>query len=76
MSEIYVSRYDRHCLDKLLGSTTEERLIEEGHVFKLTDGTEYNAGTPAQVSTRTLTVQTTEAPPPPPPPEEEEEQTL
>jgi hypothetical protein len=41
MEMLYVSRYDRHSLDKLIGSTTEARLIEEGHVFTLTDGRVY-----------------------------------
>jgi hypothetical protein len=41
MEMLYVSRYDRHCLDKLIGSSTEERLILEGHVFTLTDGRLY-----------------------------------
>ena len=38
---IYVGRYDRHCLDKLIGTSTEARLIEEGHIFTLMDGSEY-----------------------------------
>lgn len=42
---IYVDRYDRHCLDKLVGTTTEDRLREEGHTFTLSDGTPYLAET-------------------------------
>lgn len=38
---VYMDRYDRHCLDKLINTSTEERLRAEGHVFMLTDGTEY-----------------------------------
>jgi len=41
MEALYVSRYDRHCLDKLIGSSTEARLIEEEHVFTLSDGRAY-----------------------------------
>jgi hypothetical protein len=41
MELLYISRYDRHCLEKLIGTSTEERLIEEGHIFTLSDGTEY-----------------------------------
>lgn len=41
MEHFIVSRYDRHCLDKLLGTSTEQRLLEEGHTFTLSDGTEY-----------------------------------
>jgi hypothetical protein len=41
MEITYLSTYDRHCLDKLIGTSTEDRLRAEGHVFTLTDGTEY-----------------------------------
>jgi hypothetical protein len=43
MAEITIlTRYDRECLETLLGTTTEERLKEEGHTFTLTDGTVYH----------------------------------
>lgn len=60
MAELYISRYDRHCLDKLLGTSTEDRLVAEGHVFTLSDGTEYDPGLSAQGSTRSLTILTEE----------------
>jgi len=41
MEALYVNRYDRHSLDKLIGTSTEARLIEEEHVFTLTDGRAY-----------------------------------
>jgi len=41
MEVLYVNRYDRHSLDKLIGSSTEARLIEEEHVFTLSDGRAY-----------------------------------
>jgi hypothetical protein len=51
MAEVlYLSRYDRHCLDKLLGTSTEARLRDEGHVFVLSDGSEYDPGNPTYQS--------------------------
>ena len=42
MSElVYVDRYNRHCLDKLIGTSTEDRLVSEGHQFTLSDGTPF-----------------------------------
>lgn len=37
-----LTRYDRHCLDTLLDTSTEARLRVEGYVFTLTDLTEYS----------------------------------
>jgi len=55
MSELlYLSRYDRNCLDKLLGTSTEARLKAANHVFVLTDGTEYDPGPTQDASLRLL----------------------
>lgn len=66
MEHFLISRYDRHCLDKLLGTSTEIRLIEEGHIFTLSDGTEYDPGdTTGSIKTfQTPTVEPEEEPVP------------
>ena len=48
---VYVDRYNRHCLDKLIGSSTEDRLVSEGHQFTLSDGTPYITDVRGSMST-------------------------